>query len=626
MSLQKSQAEGMLPFGATLTERGIGFRVWAPHADAVSVVGSFNGWDDQAHRLDRHDDGTWSGTVRGAKVGDGYLFALRNEAVSDDVLRRPDPYARQMVNSASHSVVYDPAAFDWEGDSAHCPPWNDLVIYELHVGTFAGFKDGRPGDLHAAARRLGYLRDLGVNAVEVMPLAEFGGDVSWGYNPAAPFAVESSYGGPDAFKAFVKEAHRHGIAVILDVVYNHFGPSDLGLWQFDGWSEHGQGGIYFYNDHRRKTPWGDTRPDYGRPEVQQFLLDNAAMWLEEYHVDGLRVDMTPYVYTVDGGGDRIEAGWQFLQRLTTLVRERFPGRIAIAEDLHTNHAITQPVEQGGAGFGSQWDAQFVHPIRGALITPDDGARDLGRVAAALQHRYGSDAFARVVYTESHDEVANGKARIAEEIFPGRADSWASKKRATLGAALALTAPGIPMLFQGQALLDDGYFQDTVPLDWKKAKRHDGLVQLHRDLIALRRDFDGTATGLKSQHLDLIHVDHHAKLLAYQRRDAGGPNDSVFVVVNLSHRAHYVYPLRLPHDAHWHLRFNSDGRGYDRAFGGHPAYDLHGHRARVSIGPYTVLVYTCGTAPRRDAPRRRVLGVLWHLLKRGVQRLLAGAPR
>ena len=128
-----------------------------------------------------------------------------------------------------------------------------------------------------------------------MPLAEFAGELSWGYNPACIFAVETDYGGPLGFKRFVKAVHQAGMGVILDVVYNHFGPSDLDLWQFDGWSENGLGGIYFYNDWRAETPWGSTRPDYGRKEVRQFIRDNAMMWLEEYHVDGLRLDMTLYM-------------------------------------------------------------------------------------------------------------------------------------------------------------------------------------------------------------------------------------------------------------------------------------------------------------------------------------------
>jgi 1,4-alpha-glucan branching enzyme len=131
---------------------------------------------------------------------------------------------------------------------------NELVIYEMHVGTFHVKDEGRGGTFDTAIEKLPYLRELGINAVELMPVAEFSGDFSWGYNPAHPFAVESIYGGPDGLKRFIKAAHQHGIAVIVDVVYNHLGPSDLSLWQFDGWHENGKGGIYFYNDHRSHTP------------------------------------------------------------------------------------------------------------------------------------------------------------------------------------------------------------------------------------------------------------------------------------------------------------------------------------------------------------------------------------
>lgn len=574
-------------FGSTITAEGVQFRVWAPNAESVAVVGDFNGWDAEAHPMERAEDGTWSAAVAGAEAGQEYQYALTREGAS---FMRADPHARQMTNSVGNSVVYDPGAFDWEGDEAKCPPWNELVIYELHVGTFGESPPDRPATLYEAADRLEYLQMLGVNCVEVMPLAEFAGDLSWGYNPAHPFAVESAYGGPDGLKAFVKAAHARGIAVILDVVYNHFGPSDLALWQFDGWSENGKGGIYFYNDDRSSTPWGDTRPNYGRPEVRQYICDNAAMWLGEFHIDGLRLDMTPHIYRAQHNGQDIPEGWQTMQEVNAMVNERFPGRLTIAEDLHTNYAITAPIGNGGAGFGAQWDADFVHPVRAALITPTDEGRDLGAVVAALEHRYEDDAFSRVIYTESHDEVANGQARVAEEIYPGDADSWASKKRATLGAALVLTAPGIPMLFQGQALLEDGYFQDTDALDWSKAERHRGLVGLHRDLIALRRDFDGATSGLKGHQVGITYVDDAADVIAYHRFGEGGVGDSVFVVLNLSAHAHDALSVPLPHAGTWTLRFNSDWSGYDPEFGDHPAHDLSGETATVSIGPYTALIY------------------------------------
>ena len=288
-----------------------------------------------------------------------------------------------------------------------------------------------------------------------MPAMEFAGDVSWGYNPAHIFAVESAYGGPEGFKAFVEAAHRSGIAVILDVVYNHFGPSDLDLWRFDGWSENDKGGIYFYNDWRSDTPWGDTRPDYGRGEVRQFIRDNALYWLDEYHLDGLRFDMTLYIRQVRGDegddGDALEEGWSLLQWINGEIAERFPGRITIAEDLRNRAEITAPIEDGGAGFGAQWDAQFVHPVREVLIAPRDEARHMATVAHALTHHYNGDAFRRVIYTESHDEVANGKARIPHEIAPaipalGGAEAVHARRRADAHRARhpdAVPGAGVP---------------------------------------------------------------------------------------------------------------------------------------------------------------------------------------
>ncbi|MFG0251537.1 MAG: alpha-amylase family glycosyl hydrolase, partial [Phycisphaerales bacterium JB038] len=280
--------------GAILHAEGVAFRVWAPHAESVSVVGTFNDWNAEAHSMIREEHDTWYVDVLGAKAGDEYRFLLIN---GEQELSRIDPYAREVTNSVGNGIVYDPAAFDWEGDAFELPPNNELVIYELHTGTCHNQDpDGdRPGTFHDAIEKLGHLKKLGINCIEVMPSAEFAGDYSWGYNPAHPFAVEQSYGGPDALKEFVKAAHREGIAVLMDVVYNHFGPSDLDLWRFDGWGEGDQGGIYFYNDDRSSTPWGDTRPDYGREEVRRYIFDNAMMWLEEYHCDGLRYDMTLYI-------------------------------------------------------------------------------------------------------------------------------------------------------------------------------------------------------------------------------------------------------------------------------------------------------------------------------------------
>ena len=288
-------------------EGGTAFRVWAPNADAVAVTGSFTDWSEDGHAMVAEDNGHWYADVDGARPGDEYQFVITN---GEQRLMRIDPRARAVTNSSGNAVVYDRDAFDWEGDTFGCPPHDDLVIYEAHIGSFVA-GDGDAGDLGRLAGKLDHLADLGVSAVELMPVTEFAGDYSWGYNPSNPFAVSSSYGGPDALKDFVKQAHRHGIAVILDVVINHFGPSDLALWQFDGWSEDEKGGIYFYNDGARRRRGATRGPTTAARRSATTSSDNALMWLEEFHLDGLRFDATLYVRTIDGlGTGDLPEGWE----------------------------------------------------------------------------------------------------------------------------------------------------------------------------------------------------------------------------------------------------------------------------------------------------------------------------
>lgn len=584
--------------GAIPHAGGVAFRVWAPHAQRVSVIGSFNDWDGDKCPMQAEENGYWYADVAEARVGDQYKFLL---TTAQGEFKRIDPYACEVTNSIGNAIVHDPN-FDWAGDDFHLAPWHELVIYELHVGTFNDeVDDNLPAKFNTVSARLGHLKKLGVNAIQIMPVAEFAGDRSWGYNPAHIFSVESAYGGPLAFKWFVKRAHQHGLAVILDVVYNHLGPSDLDLWQFDGWSENNLGGIYFYNDDRANTPWGDTRPDYGRGEVRQYILDNVCMWLEEYHVDGLRFDGTVYIRTPQGpGGDDLPEGWSLLQAINSVVTQKFPERITIAEDLQNNEWLVKDVEGGGAGFGSQWDANFVHPIRQAVITPEDEQRSLSAIRDALCHRYNDDAFARVIYSESHDEVANGKARVPQEVNPKDPQGWYSQKRSTLAAAMVFTAPGIPMLFQGQEFLEGGWFRDTVPVDWDQRDEFRGIVRLYHDLIRLRLNRDGFTGGLCGQFIQVYHLHDERKVLAYHRWDKGGPADDVVVVANFLHEPQDGYVIGFPAAGTWQLRFNSDWQGYSEDFEGHPStnvvaepgqYDGFPFHAALSMGPYSVLTFS-----------------------------------
>ncbi|WP_229755395.1 alpha-amylase family glycosyl hydrolase [Hymenobacter cavernae] len=594
-----SEAQPQAGMGAIPHEKGTTFRVWAPHADAVAVVGPFNDWNPKFHPLTHEADGYWAADFPDLPVGTEYKFWLRN---GKNELTRNDPYAREVTHSAGSSIVPD-ISFDWEDDHFEMPAWNTLVIYELHVGTFNRHSPDEPGTFYDVIEKLPYLQGLGINAVEIMPATEFPGSLSWGYNPAHPFAIETAYGGPQAFKELVKQAHRYGIAVILDVVYNHFGPGDLDLWQFDGWAENDGGGIYFYNDWRAETPWGHNRPDYGNPAVRNYIRDNALMWLEDYHVDGLRCDSISHIRNVNGSNDPtadLPEGWSLMKWVNEEIQARTPWKITIAEDLQGNEYITRPTDQDGEGFATQWDAAFVNIIREALVTPSDTDRSMAAVANIIGTTYNGDAFQRVIYTESHDEVANGKSRVPEEIMPGAAASWYPKKRATLGAAIVFTAPGIPMIFQGQPTLADGYFSDDQPLDWSRHEQMAGLVQLYRDLIRLRRNADGHTRGLTGQHTEVFHVNDEDKILAFARwaDEAGGPNDTTIILANFADQTREAYTIGLPAPGRWTVRFNSDWQGYDHEFGNFESfgtdaeegeYDGKPWHGTFGLAPYSVLI-------------------------------------
>lgn len=596
MALATTKLRGM---GAIPHDAGTAFRVWAPHARQVAVIGTFNDWDGRRHPMEPEPDGRWYAQVPEARPGHPYRYLVTTPAGE---LSRIDPYAREVTDSAGNGVIHHPD-FDWAGDDFRIGPRNELVLYELHVGTFHDPDPGddRPGTFQTARAQLGHLQELGVNAIEIMPVTEFPGGRSWGYDPAQVFAVESAYGGPDALKAFVRECHRRGIAVILDVVYNHLGPRDVHLWRFDGWSENDLGGIYFFNDWRAETPWGHSRPDYSRGEVRQFLLDNALMWLGDYHIDGLRVDGTVFIRTADFSGEKpIPEGWTLLQEINREVHRRRPGRLMIAEDLRDNPEITRDVDSGGAGFDTQWDGRFAYEVRKAVITPSDPDRSMQVVRDALVTRYNDDAFQRVIYSESHDDVANGKARLPTEINRDDPRGWDSQKRSTMAAALVFTAPGIPMLFQGQEFLEAEWFRAEVPLDWGLGAAYPGIVRLYRDLIALRRDRQGCTRGLCGPHVRVHHVDDERKVLAFHRWDKGGPGDDVLVVANFGGQPRHDDLVGFPAEGTWKRRFDSDRREYSEQFEGSDGGDAVSEpgegdglpaRARIAIAPYSVLIFS-----------------------------------
>jgi 1,4-alpha-glucan branching enzyme len=589
--------------GSTPYEGGVTFRIWAPNASAASVRIGPGAPGEAAHALAAEPAGLWSVDVDGLASGTPYRFDLTGPDGAD--LDRMDPWARHVSSATGNALVYDEDSFVWTDEGYRSPEWDDTVIYELHVGSFDEGPGDAVGTLVEVAAKLPYLADLGITAVELMPVEQFPEATSWGYDPSCPFAVDADLGGPDAFKTLVQAAHDAGIAVIVDVVYNHMGAQDNALWQFDGWSQYGLGGVYFYQDYRHSTPWGE-RPDYGRPEVRSFLETNAVDWLEQYRADGLRFDATGYIRRTGGneaGSTDIPDGWRLLAEANDAIDRDQPWKLTIAEDLSDNGAITAPTASGGAGFGSQWDPGFPYQLRSTLTPIDDGARSMATLATAIERSYGGAMTTRVVFAESHDMVSM-QERVPVAIDPAAPTSYWSKKRAALAGAVVMTVPGIPMLFMGEEFLATTPFKfdDHRPLNWSEQAANVGFWHLFHDLIALRRNRQYTTAGLRGQGLNVFHVNDQDKVIAYHRWSQGGPHDDVVVLCNFANRTYDTYTIGAPRAGHWEVRFCSDDRGYDPSFGGicsgaadtGPGHDWLPASLTMALGAYTCLILSQDT--------------------------------
>ena len=566
--------------GAVPYSGGTTFRVWAPFAESAAVAGEFNDWH-AAPLVRDASGGTWSADVPGARAGQRYKYVFNGQ------IWKRDPRARQVTHSSGDSVVYDPNAFDWGNDRAPEIARNDLVIYQLHVGTFAG--KNPPATFDDAIPRLDHVRALGFTAVQLMPVNEFPGGRSWGYNPSDPFAVETDYGGPDALKRFVRAAHERGLAVFVDVVHNHYGPTDLDLWSFDGASWNGLGGIYFYNDDRAHTPWGSTRPDFGRPEVRTFVRDQVFMFADEYRVDGFRWDSVFHIvsFSEQNSAPNPE-GIQMLREINQELAQTHPRLVRIAEDHAFDHDMA---------FDAQWDIGYrwavFHPVADAW----DFERNVRDVAGAL-----SDwpSFQRIAFTEAHDYVAGmnyGRSRVPTMIHPEDPGSLWARKRAILGASVVFVTPGIPMIFQGQEMNEPRSFHDDVPMDWNLTNVYPGIVRAYADLVRLRRNLLGATPGLQGTGVFVQHVDNDNKVVACTRWNRGGPGDDVVVVANFSSVDfdRNDYAIRFPSAGTWYRQFNGDSRLYSDDFGnvGADRVEAAGEppTAVVCMGKYSLQIFS-----------------------------------
>lgn len=540
------------PLGATVQGQGaartVTFRVWAPNAAKVAVRGDFNGWNAEPLQKELNRPGHWMLASRRARPGDGYQFDI-------DGLPRRDPRARAVNLEKTNSFIVDPRDFAWgAAEGWKMPPKEDLVMYEMHLGTFVADIPGSTSPFDRAARRLPYLKKLGINCIQLMPVNEFPGERSWGYNPSDLFAVESSYGGAEAFRNFIKVCHTNGIAVLLDIVHNHYGPDNIAVWQFDQASG---GGPYFYADEERaQTEWGP-RPDFSKPEVRAFIADSVKMFLTEYRVDGFRWDSVHNIrYYLNGQRSNAD-GDRLLSEVNDWMRKNRPDALRIAED----HAF----DGGGVGFDAQWNSAFQASLS-SFLRFSDSVRELPVFAAELERLNG---FNWVNFAECHDSAGdlNRHHRLPAYIDPANPDSLRARALSLLAGGIVMTVPGHPMFLQGFEMHDTADFSDHTPVPWARAQStHSGIVRAHADLIKLRRDLKGVTPGLKGEELKVIHSDNEAKVLAYSRQQRNAPRDrATVVVINFTGKPLKQYGVRFPASGAWFCHFNSGLATYAKDF-------------------------------------------------------------
>lgn len=595
---------------APVDGEGWPFRVWAPNAQAASVVWWQDGDDTQREAaLEASGEGWWEARV--PEVGAGDLYRFRLVTASGGVVERVDPWAFELDRGAS--VAREPL----DGDDGFAPPpLSEAVIYELHVGTYHDAPGGAPGTFEAAIERLDHLAAMGVNVIELMPIWEFPGEYSWGYNPQLPFVVESSYGGGDGLRAFVEAAHALGIAVTLDVVYNHLN-GDNPMCDFDIDAGEGCGGPYFYGDaERRQTDWGP-RPDFGSAQVRGWLWDNVRLWYEGYGVDGMRWDSTSNIWSTEHGrGVALPEGEAWLAEVNVALEAEGWGGLSMAEDFNGGARLTRPVASGGMGFDAQWDGGFHWVMRELVLAREDGERDVEAVRSVLTGDGGNDGdpLRRVIFTESHDTAGKlntfhrqpHHTRLPREIDEGDPGSWRALKLSTLAASVLMTAPGVPMLLQGQEFATPDAFHDDAPVDWALAEERAGIVELYTHLIGLRRNLQGHSRGLTGAGVEARHINTDVQVLILRRFDQGGPGDDVMVVINASGITFdQGYRFGLPAEGRWWVRFNSDAARYHPSFsdvGGvaldtDPVpYDGYAYSGELELGPYSVLILSQDPAP------------------------------
>lgn len=560
--------------------QGILFATWAPNAERVSVVGDFNGWDGRIHPMrTRGSSGVWELFIPGLEHGLLYKFEIRNRQ-QGSILLKTDPYGQQFeLRPGTASIVVGPDAFQWNDqawlEQRGNSDWlrQPMCVYEVHLGSWRHGTDGGFLNYRALAQALvEYIKPLGFTHLELLPITEHPFDGSWGYQTTGYFAPTSRYGSPDDFRWFVDYCHQQGIGVILDWVPAHFPKDAHGLAWFDGTP------LYEHEDPRlgEHRDWGTLIYNYGRNEVRNFLIGSALFWLDEFHLDGLRVDAVASMLYLDysrepgdwipnkyGGNENLEA-IAFLRELNTVTHQQCPGTLVMAEESTAWPQVTRPTWTGGLGFSLKWNMGWMHDIL-QYFSKDPIHRHYhhDQLTFGLLYAFTEN----FVLPFSHDEVVHGKGSLLARM-PG--DEWRRFANLRLLYTLMLTYPGKKLLFMGCEFAQASEWNAAGVLDWDLLDYplHQGVFLALGDLNRLyintpalhRRDFD---------HEGFEWIDCHdapQSVLSYVRKSE---DEFVLIVLNFTPVPRNDYRIGVPAAGTYQELFNSDSTYYGGSNMGNP---------------------------------------------------------
>jgi 1,4-alpha-glucan branching enzyme len=553
---------------------GVLFSVWAPNAQRVSVVGDFNGWDGRLHPTrKRVEAGIWEIFIPGVGEEAHYKFELRN--CFGQIVLKGDPFAFYSQHGLqTASLVFNLDRFTWSDrewmESRRTREWHKepVSVYEVHLGSWARVPEENNRYLsyrEFSDRLIKYVLEMGYTHIELMPIAEHPFDGSWGYQVTGYYSPTSRYGNPDEFREFVDRCHQAGIGVILDWVPGHFPKDAYGLAQFDGTH------LYEHADPRQgeHQDWGTLIFNYGRSEVRNFLIGNALFWLDEYHIDGLRVDAVAsmlyldysrspgaWVPNVHGGRENLEAIY-FLKRFNEVSYERFPGIMTIAEESTAWPGVSRPTFLGGLGFGFKWNMGWMHDFLVYMSRePVHRKYHQGDITFSLLYAF-QEHFILVL---SHDEVVHGKGSLINKM-PG--DAWQKFANLRMFYAWMYSYPGKKLLFMGGEFGQWQEWNHDRSLDWHLLQfpMHAGLRRLVQHLNFLYRN-EPALWQLDDSYEGFEWIDFHdaeSSIVAYFRKAHDGP--TLIFVVNATPVPRYSYRLGVAAEGWYEEILNTDGETY-----------------------------------------------------------------